>query len=70
MINKIKIKINPREFIRKLLKLIFLFLINFLLLSNLNIDFTNKIKILTVNVIMFCIIDILFPSINLNDSNE
>jgi len=67
MINRIKI--NPREFIRKLLKLIFLFLINFLLLSTLNIDFTNKIKILTVNIIIFCIIDILFPSINLNDSN-
>ena len=65
-----KIRINPREFIRKVLKINFLFLVNYLLLNTLNLSLTYKIKIITVNVIMFSIIDILFPSININDNNN
>lgn len=72
MINKIlnkqiDIKINPREFIRKLLKIIFIFLINLLLLNTLKIELSNKIKILTINIIIFSVIDIMFPSINIDD---
>ena len=71
ILNKaVEIKINPREFIRKLLKICFIFLINLLLLNTLNIELTNKIKIMTVNIIIFCIIDIIFPSINLNDKTK
>ncbi len=62
--------INPRELIRKVLKITFLFLINFLLLNTLEIELTYKIKIITVNIIMFSIIDILFPSINLSDKSK
>jgi len=62
--------VNPRELIRKVLKISFLFLINYLLLNTLNISPSNKIKIITVNIIMFSIIDILFPSININDNNN
>lgn len=63
----LNIKINPREFIRKLLKICFIFLINLLLLNTLNIGLSNKIKVISVNMIVFCIIDIIFPSININD---
>ena len=71
ILNKaVEIKINPREFIGKLLKICFIFLINLLLLNTLNIELTNKIKIMTVNIIIFCIIDIIFPSINLNDKTK
>ena len=62
-------KINPRELIRKVLKINFLFLINYLLMNTLDISVSHKIKIVSVNIIMFCIIDILFPSININDKN-
>jgi hypothetical protein len=62
--------VNPRELIRKVLKISFLFLINYLLLNTLDISPSNKIKIITVNIIMFSIIDILFPSININDKNN
>jgi hypothetical protein len=62
--------VNPRELIRKVLKISFLFLINYLLLNTLDISQSNKIKIITVNIIMFSIIDILFPSININDKNN
>jgi len=65
-----KIKINPRELIRKVLKINFLFLVNYLLLNTLNLSQTYKIKIITVNIIMFSIIDILFPSININDNKN
>jgi hypothetical protein len=65
-----KIRINPREFIRKVLKINFLFLVNYLLLNTLNLSITYKIKIITINIIMFSIIDILFPSININDNNN
>jgi|NorSeaMetagenome_1021524.scaffolds.fasta_scaffold73041_1 hypothetical protein len=64
------VKINPREFIRKVLKIKFLFLINYLLLNTLDISLSYKIKIITVNIIMFSIIDILFPSININDNKN
>lgn len=64
------VKINPREFIRKVLKITFLFLINYLLLNTLDISLSYKIKIITVNIIMFSIIDILFPSININDNKN
>ena len=62
-------KINTRELIRKVLKINFLFLINYLLMNTLDISVSHKIKIVSVNIIMFCIIDILFPSININDKN-
>lgn len=65
-----KVIINPREFIRKVLKINFLFLVNYLLLNTLNLSITYKIKIITVNIIMFSIIDILFPSININDNKN
>lgn len=68
--NEIKIKINPREFVRKLLKVTFIFLINYLLLNTLNLNISVKIKILTINVIIFCLVDILFPSINVNDNKN
>jgi len=64
------VKINPREFIRKVLKINFLFLINYLLLNTLDLSISYKIKIITVNIIMFSIIDILFPSINVNDNKN
>ena len=65
-----KVIINPREFIRKVLKINFLFLVNYLLLNTLNLSLAYKIKIITVNIIMFSIIDILFPSININDNKN
>ena len=68
--NELKIKINPREFVRKLLKVTFIFLINYLLLNTLNLNLSVKIKILTINVIIFCLVDILFPSINVNDNKN
>ena len=60
--------VNSREFVRKVLKISFLVLINFLLLNTIEIDPNKQIIILTTNVIFFCITDIFFPSININDN--
>ena len=62
--------VNSREFVRKVLKISFLVLINFLLLNTIEIDPNKQIIILTTHVIFFCITDIFFPSININDNNN
>jgi hypothetical protein len=59
-------ELNPREIIRRLIKIIFLLLILYLSLTSTNrLDNKQIIQILCVNVIMYCIIEMLFPSIKL-----
>jgi hypothetical protein len=59
-------ELNPREIIRRLIKVIFLLLILYLSLTSTNrLDNKQIIQILSINVIMYCIIEMLFPSIKL-----
>ena len=59
-------ELNPREIIRRLIKIIFLLLILYISLTSTNrLDNKQIIQILCVNVIMYCIIEMLFPSIKL-----
>ena len=59
-------KLNPREIIRRLIKIIFLLLILYLSLTSTNKLENNEIvQILCVNIIMYCLIELLFPSIYL-----
>jgi hypothetical protein len=61
-----KIKLNPRELIRRLIKLIFLILILYLSLTTINkLDNSEITNILCINIIIYCIIEMLFPSIHL-----
>jgi len=65
-LNNIIIKLNPREIIRRLIKIIFLLLILYLSLTSTNkLENNEIIQILSVNIIMYCIIELLFPSIHL-----
>ena len=57
---------NPREIIRRSIKIIFLVLILYLSLTSTNrLDNKQIIQIMCVNIIMYCIIEMLFPSIKL-----
>ena len=65
-LNNIIIKLNPREIIRRLIKIIFLLLILYLSLTSTNkLENNEIIQILSVNIIMYCITELLFPSIHL-----
>lgn len=56
-------KINPREFIRRALKMFFIFLILYLtLINNGKLDNQEIVQIMSINIIIFCIIDTLYPS--------
>jgi hypothetical protein len=67
--NKIvNLKLNPKEVIRRIMKLIFLVLVMYLsLVSNQKLSSNEVFTITCVNLIMFCIIDMLYPSITLRN---
>ena len=68
-LNKImNLQLNPKEVIRRIMKLIFLVLILYLsLTSNQKLSSNEVFTITAINLIMFCIIDMLYPSISLQN---
>jgi hypothetical protein len=61
-----RIKLNPRELIRRLIKIIFLVLILYLSLTSTNKLNNSEIsQIICINTIIYCVIEMLFPSIHL-----
>ena len=65
------IELNIREIIRRLIKIICLSLILYLSLTSTNIlDNTKIINILCVNIVMYCMIEMLFPSIKIEKKIE
>ena len=61
-----KIKLNPKEVIRRLVKILFLVLILYLSLTSTNkLNNTDIVKIISINLIVFCVIDTLYPAIYL-----
>ena len=65
IIDNIK-NVNYREIIRRAIKLILLMLVLYLSLTTTNkLDKKEIYQIICVNIILYCIIDLFFPSINL-----
>ena len=61
-----KIKLNPKEVIRRLVKILFLILILYLSLTSINkLNNSDIRKIISINLIVFCVIDTLYPAIYL-----
>tara|TARA_B110000495_G_C23020559_1_gene605364 strand:+ start:181 stop:423 length:243 start_codon:yes stop_codon:yes gene_type:complete len=61
-----KIKLNPKEVIRRLVKILFLVLILYLSLTSINkLNNSDIRKIISINLIVFCVIDTLYPAIYL-----
>lgn len=67
-IDKLKnIKLNPKEVIRRLVKILFLVLILYLSLTSVNkLNNSDIRKIVCINLIVFCVIDTLYPAIYLH----
>ena len=58
-------KVNPREIIRRALKMFFIFLVLYLtLISNGKLNNEDLVQIMSINIIIFCIIDTLYPSLS------
>jgi hypothetical protein len=65
------IELNTRELIRRIIKIICLLLILYLSLTSTNrLDNTQILHILCVNIIMYCMIEMLFPSIKIEKTIE
>lgn len=60
------LKLNPRELIRRAIKIIFLVLILYLSLTSTNkLNNSEITQIICINTIIYCVIEMLFPSIHL-----
>ena len=62
---------NPREVIRRLLKMILLFSVLFMTLKSTNM-LTNSqiITIMCINISVYCFVDNLYPTLNINSADN
>lgn len=62
---------NPREVIRRLLKMILLFTVLFMTLKSTNM-LSNKqiLVIMCINISVYCFVDNLYPTLTINNSNN
>ncbi len=62
---------NPREVIRRLLKMILLFTVLFMTLKSTNM-LSNKqiLVIMCINISVYCFVDNLYPTLTINNVND